>query len=475
MNLRKQFFSNILFAFSSQLISLLASLLLSIIVPKFLTIEDYSYWQLFVFYSNFISLAQLGVVDGVFLTFGGKDIEKLDYTSLGSEFYLFILFEFVVSLSCILLAYSFDGFSPKFYVFVFIAVYNIVYNSSRFLGFLFQAVNNTKWFSIALIIDRLVVLILGSLAIITNQVHWKFFVIIYIVGMTVSLAYTFFKGKRIVFCKEKYPIKKTIPILFQHARIGSFLMLSNLASNLILGIGRQGIELHWGILVFGKVSFALSITSFVLVFVNQVSLVLFPALKKIDSSLSESIFKAIDYTFSVLSPLLYIFYVPLSYFLGIWLPQYKESLLYLMFFMPVCVFDGKFQLLYSTFYKVLRKERLLFFVNFLCVLCSLISSFISILILDNLYVLIISMISVIAIRTFVSYCIFCSIYNNRVSFFPFLDIFFALLFISMNLLFSSIISEFVLVVVSGILVFSQRKKLSFVFSNFLGIRKKNCI
>lgn len=50
-------------------------------------------------------------------------------------------------------------------------------------------------------------------------------------------------------------------------------------------------------------------------------------------------------------------YMPLYYVLNLWLPQYKESLVYLIFLLPLCVYEGKMNLLCTTYFKVLRLEK----------------------------------------------------------------------------------------------------------------------
>ena len=52
-----------------------------------------------------------------------------------------------------------------------------------------------------------------------------------------------------------------------------------------------------------------------------------------------------------------------AFFLTWWLPDFSDALLYLGIAMPICVFDGKFNLLCSTYLKVLRDERYLLLLN----------------------------------------------------------------------------------------------------------------
>ena len=459
MNLKKKFIINIFYAFFSQAISLLASLLMSLIIPRYLSVTDYAYWQLFSFYSNYICITQFGIVDGIYLTMGGKKYEELDCDSLKAQHIIFSVFEMMISILMIIVALFQVGISAKLFIFVSLAVYNVIYNMSRFLGFLFQAVNYTKWFSVATIIDRTVILILCIGSILIKQIKWEYFVIIYILGMLISLIYTYVKGKNIFLSKNKIDLKSTIYKLFENAKIGIFLMLSNLASNLILGIGRQGIELRWGLKSFGTISFALSMVSFILVFINQTSLVLFPTIKNINKDKCLKIYNSLDLIFSLAGPVIYIAYLPVTLLLQIWLPQYKESLFYLMVLMPICIFDGKMQLLYNTFFKAFRKERLLLYINLVTVILSIGLCGISICILNSLEAVVYSMLASVIFRTMISDILMHRLFHMNHFHYIYLDILFVIIYICLNLTMTPIYVEISLLIVFCVAIFFNYKEL----------------
>lgn len=62
---------------------------------------------------------------------------------------------------------------------------------------------------------------------------------------------------------------------------GMFLMMADYSIYLMFGIGRLFVENKWGIEVFSKFSFAMSLTLLMVTFINQIGLVLFPALKQL--------------------------------------------------------------------------------------------------------------------------------------------------------------------------------------------------
>lgn len=70
--------SNVGYAFASQAISLIASFMMSLIVPKVLGVAEYAHWQLFLFYANYVAITLLGVGDGMYLRLGGKRFSEID-------------------------------------------------------------------------------------------------------------------------------------------------------------------------------------------------------------------------------------------------------------------------------------------------------------------------------------------------------------------------------------------------------------
>jgi hypothetical protein len=123
------------------------------------------------------------------------------------------------------------------------------------------------------------------------------------------------------------------------------------------------VDWRLGLSTFGKISFAFSLTNFVLGFIGQVSMVLFPVLKRLDGTEQRRKYLQIRSVLHVVLPLTYLFYVPVRVILGWWLPQYEESLLYLALTMPLCIYSCKANFLFDTYLKMGRHEGVLGAVN----------------------------------------------------------------------------------------------------------------
>lgn len=76
---------NLKLAILAQSINVIFSFVVSLILPKILGVEQYSYWQLFVFYITYAGLLHLGLSDGIYLRYGGEHIENLNSSLIGTQ------------------------------------------------------------------------------------------------------------------------------------------------------------------------------------------------------------------------------------------------------------------------------------------------------------------------------------------------------------------------------------------------------
>jgi hypothetical protein len=147
-------------------------------------------------------------------------------------------------------------------------------------------------------------------------------------------------------------------------------MIANIASGLIVGVCRFAIDAKWGIKTFGELSFALSLLSLYTAFVSQASMVLFPSLKQSKNSEIKKFYVHARDTLSLIFPVVYALYFPMTWILLIWLPQYARSMSFFVFVLPICVFDSKMDITCTTMFKVMREESRLLYVNIVTVAFS---------------------------------------------------------------------------------------------------------
>lgn len=395
-------FQNIMYAFGAQGISMLLSILMSLFLPKILGVREYSYWQLFIFYISYAGFFHLGENDGMYLKQGGKDYNQLDYSLLNTNLFLITLFQIIVMIvGCVILSINDMADRNRVFVLVCTMIYMIIYNYSGYLSYVLQIANRIKEYSISVVIEKVLFLIAVVIGIITNNALFTIYIILNLAAKCIGLLYSIIKCKEVVFAKICFS-KEVIYDFFDNIKVGINLTFSSVAGMLVLGIGRNMIDTQWGVETFGKFSLAISLSNFMLQFISQISLVLFPALKRADENKIINYYHKIQdlLSFAILGVLLG--YMPVYYLLSMWLPQYAESLRYMVILLPICVFDGKMNLLCNTYLKVLRKERQLLYFNLIALVVSFGLCSLGTYIFKNVFVVAVFMVVAVAIRSIIS-------------------------------------------------------------------------
>lgn len=425
---KKAFIKDVLIAFAAQIVSLVMSIIMSLIVPALLNVREYSYWQLFIFYIGYVGVFHFGVVDGLYLRLGGKKYEDLDFKLYKTELIVFSLIEVIVSSLIICVSLFLNIGIERKTIIVLSALYLILNNLAFYFGYIYQAVNLTKWYSISVIVDRLVIIILIVIALLVNVRSYLPFIIIYFVGKIISLIYCMIQGK-LIFHSELCEFIYAFRDIRLNISVGISLTISNIVAMLILGVGRFIIDNKWGISAFGKISLAFSLTNFFLVFIQQISMVMFPMLRQINEERQNYYYENLRNIISVFAPVIYILYIPIQAILKLWLPNYLESLVYMAYLLPLCIFDGKMQMVYSTYFKVLRKEKLLLFVNVISFSFSMIFCLLGSYLFNDMTFVIAAMVLAVIIRSIVSDAILTRSMKLKYDYYSISEIIYTLVYI----------------------------------------------
>lgn len=110
------FVKGFLHAFSANVIRLCISIILTLFLPKVLGVEEYSYWQLYLFYVTYTAYSSLGFCEGTYLKYGGKRYEELDKKIMASQFWTLAIYEICFGLVCGAVFTCFVGDADKRYL-----------------------------------------------------------------------------------------------------------------------------------------------------------------------------------------------------------------------------------------------------------------------------------------------------------------------------------------------------------------------
>lgn len=401
MDKLKEILSNIFYTVGSNLLAFLVSTVTALFLPKILGIESYGYFQLYLFYVSYVGFLHLGWCDGVYLRYGGKEYKTLDYPLFKGQFYSLFIFQLILSLVFLVLIVVSDMSDiNKMYILIATTLNIILMNMRTFLIFVLQATNRMKDYSIITISDRLIFIIIAVILMAFKVDSFYAYVLGDLVAKLISLIVSISKAKEITSLSAKvyWDLKESKTNIV----VGSNLMFANIASTLIIGIVRFGIQSGWDVSVFGQISLTLSISNMLMVFVNAISMAIFPLLKRESDENYVGIYQMIK---TLLMPTvlgLLIVYYPLHFILIRWLPDYTDTLRYMAIVFPIIVFEAKVGLLTGTYLKALRKEKTILTVNVLTVVVSLVLTFIIVNVFHNLFLSMILIVFLLAFRSIAS-------------------------------------------------------------------------
>lgn len=437
-NKAKKLFKNLNHALSANFLVMGISILSNLIIPKFLGIKDYGYWQLYVFYFGFVGFFHLGWLDGIYLKEGGNEYEDLDRSSIGSQYWYHLFYEIILFVLLSVIVITSVHSDKKMVILLLTLVAMVVSNCRTFILLLFQATNRIREYAHLARDDKNIYFILSMVYLLSGGKSFIVLIVIDILSKLVMTIWGAFLIRDTIF-KPILPLKDIAPQIKDNIKIGSNLMLSTVVSGLIIGIPRIFVEHQWDISTFAKLSFTLSISNMFMIFINSVGIVIFPLLRKINQSHLKKLYLNLRLPFVCLTFSILLAFIPIKHLLFTWLPEYKQSLIFMGILFPMIVYEGRMSLLISTYLKTLRFERLILLANLFGVVLSVVLSFISVFLTNNIYITVFSiMICIISRCVFaeVSLCKKMSIKINRKIF---VEIILTLVFIISNFINSNLL------------------------------------
>jgi O-antigen/teichoic acid export membrane protein len=397
----KSFIKKFLYTLSSNFISLIISTLVVLIVPKFISVEDYGYWQLFLFYSSYVGFFHFGWNDGIYLRYGGIGYRELNKTTFFSQFYMLILLQLMIAVIISFIGVFFLKDDNKSFIILMTALSMIIVNVRHMLLMILQATNRMEEAAKINIFGRTLFSFMIIVFIFVGFRQYKLMILSEIIGNLISLFYAMYCCRDMLFRKISnfyFNLKEVT----ENISVGIKLMFANIASMLIIGTVRFGIERSWDVTTFGKVSLILSISNLMMLFINAVGLIMFPILRRTDEKRLPIIYSTLrDFLMAILLGVLIVYY-PLKIILSTWLPAYEDSLIYMSLLFPIFIYEGKMALLINTYLKTLRKEKQMLRINLISFILSLSITFITTIYIKNLELAILSIVILLMFRSILS-------------------------------------------------------------------------
>ena len=370
----KKVVKNIILVAVSNILTLLAGILVGFVLPKIMTKVDYGYYKTFTLYFGYIGLFHFGFIDGIYLVYAGKKYKDLNFEKFRLYTRLLIVFQFIISLVISLISLFFINKTIGI-VFLCLGV-NIIFNSlTCYYQFISQITGRFKELSFRNIIKAiltcvsiLVLTLLFYFNILSNISYVLYIVIFTVIQVILTLWYIYtYKditfGKSLPFKDELYDIKK----LF---KVGIPLLIANIVSSLILTIDRQFVSLLFNIEIYAVYAFAYNMLSLITTVISAISTVLYPTIKTYSEDRLKNDYNRLMAIITIIVGFCIGSYYPLKFILEKFLPQYVDSLQIFRIILPSLLISSSISMIMFNYYKSLNKQLLYFIISLIILFMS---------------------------------------------------------------------------------------------------------
>ena len=255
--------------FISNLINLVFNLITNFALPKYLSVDTYASIRTYQLYVSYIGLLHLGYVDGVYLLYGGKDIDGISLDTIGTQRGSLLLLQTAVAL---LLAVP--GFVFHETALIALCLTIIPYNVTQYYRMVYQATGEFSPYGRIVNLTTILIFSVNMLLLFVLRVGKD---TAYLLGY-VAAYFAIWAIAEIQFAKRKGgvpPVRASLQDLVENIRNGCLLMLGNLSSIILTGIDRWFVKFLLDTLAFAQYSFAVSMEGMLNVVVTPISTTLY--------------------------------------------------------------------------------------------------------------------------------------------------------------------------------------------------------
>lgn len=385
----RQFLKNIIGAVGANVVRLLISVVLTLLLPKLMGQEQYSYWQLYLFYGTYLAYSSLGWCEGITLKYGGAHYDELNKPLIIGQ--IWMLFGYELLFFCGLwLLISVLEIEPVKYILLLLACASAVFDIIRYMiQSVLHTVNRIQDYVRVVVLERLFFAGLAGAALLVGFDSALALILCEILARILSMLYSFWVIRDMV-CTRPAGRKDILGEARSEISIGCKLLWALLASQLVIGIIRFAIEQKWGVLQFGQISLTISLSNMVVSCVSAIGVVLFPMIKRMRGEQMERIYTPARTLMSVGIWGLLLFFAPFQWLLSRWLPQYAGALEYLALLLPLCLYESRTAMLTTTYLKAYREERNILKANAAAVALSALAAVLTVFLAENLTLAVLS-------------------------------------------------------------------------------------
>jgi len=398
----RDFARDVLVYSSGNAFLIVSGTILVFIIPKYLSVQEYGYWQLFMLYSAYVGILHLGFINGIHVRWAGKELNEV-----GDEIrkaFAFLVLELVFVITPITLFLYFVLDSPLQWIGFMVVLFGFVVCLLSFFTFTGLATRRF-WLLImvnmgrGLIFLAVVVLLIGF-----DHLDYRILILAYLGSLSAILS-------AVVLWFGRYlrggisSISSLCSYGRQNIKIGIFVLFGNFIIVFFLTIDRIMADSFFSLEEFAVYAFAIMVATLIYNFVRVVNEVFFPHLSALAIESQRRAFHLAKPALVLCWAAFLTLYFPATALVQFYLPQYVDSLEIMQVLFCTVGFGSIIQILHVSYYLAHRKQRSYFTWGLVALALAFGLNLLAILIWDTLHSL--------AIATLISFIAWYTI--NEVS------------------------------------------------------------
>ena len=339
----------ILFA---NILNMMFSIGTNFLLPKFLSIDSYSQIKTYQLYITYVAILHLGYNDGMYLKFGGKNLDEIQHDELQKNISTVVVFQAIVTIGSVWVA-----FLLKDTALLMAAVAILPQNMIAYFKNFYQAVGEFKKYSrIMNLTTGLTFAINVFLIGIIKTDEYVIYLIAYVILSTIlwaMLEYSLYKDTKVNLFSFKFSWQE----LSNNVSAGILLLLGNFSSQLLTGMDRWFVKGLMDTVAFAQYSFAVSMENFLNVAVTPISVTMYNYFCTHDDD--EDILNIRELVI-LFATIIVAAAFPVKFILEIFLNQYIDSAPVIFFLFSAQIFYIVIKGVYVNLYKALKMQKLYF-------------------------------------------------------------------------------------------------------------------
>ncbi|MDA0244296.1 MAG: hypothetical protein OT477_12835 [Chloroflexi bacterium] len=331
---------NLILVYSVSGANLFFSILVNLIVPISANKLDYANFRLLILYANYAGFFHFGLLNGLYLAIIGKDLFSIEWEFLRKTKNILLLLQaFAIPLIVIVMTVLVDVPGLTRPILISSALGWILANLITFYTYLLQGTGNFRLHTIITIVSRILGIVLISYFVFTNTTSTPNLIITFLAPLILSaLFYEIYWRKLGQMGKgDIVTVFPTKQIQFVWQR-GLSLYTANVGLAIMFSLGNLWVSLFFNPLEFADFAFAYGFISVTYIVIDGLALAIAPLLANKIATGSQDV--TTQY-----ANLLLIWFPPAMYWVihmivGVWYPQYAQSLPMMLLFSATLPFTA---------------------------------------------------------------------------------------------------------------------------------------